>query len=156
MFYMGSWILGELNDPSQNKIGLGNVGWFSFPHVAGGSGPATIIPMNAGQPSSVNPKKLTSSNAQWLKYAMQNYGDVAMKLKGQVTGFKVHKLPRNLSSATKLVVSTIATAKNPVLWFEALMSAKATTISQQDATPLVTGQMSAQQFMSAVQQAING
>lgn len=156
MFYMGSWILGELNDPNQNKIGLGNVGWFPFPRVAGGKGPAVIIPMNAGQPSSVNPKKLTASNEAWLKYAMHNYGDVAMRLKGQVTGFKVHTLPRNLSSATTLVVNTIATAKNPVLWFEALMSAKATTISQQDATPLVTGQMSAQDFMAAVQKAISG
>jgi raffinose/stachyose/melibiose transport system substrate-binding protein len=36
------------------------------------------------------------------------------------------------------------------------MSAKATTVSQQDAAPLVTGQMSAQAFMSAVQQAIAG
>jgi raffinose/stachyose/melibiose transport system substrate-binding protein len=156
MFYMGSWILGELNDPKQNEIGLANVGFFPFPKVAGGKGPAVIIPMNAGQPSSVNPKKLDAANEKWLKYAMQHYGDVAMRLKGQVTGFKVHALPRNLSSATTMVVNTLATAKNPVLWFEALMSAKATTVSQQDATPLVTGQMSPQDFMAAVQQAISG
>lgn len=156
MFYMGSWILGELNDPKQDAIGLANVGWFPFPRVSGGKGPAVIIPMNAGQPSSVNPKQLNPANQAWLKYAMQHYGDVAMALKGQVTGFKVHHMPSNLSSATKLVVNTIATAKSPVLWFEALMSAKATTVSQQDATPLVTGQMSAEQFMAAVQQAISG
>jgi raffinose/stachyose/melibiose transport system substrate-binding protein len=156
MFYMGSWILGELNDPKQDAIGLENVGYFPFPAVAGGKGPATIIPMNAGQPSSVNPRKLDAGNTAWLKYAMQHYGDVAMTLKGQVTGFKVHKYPANLSPATKLVVSTLATAKNPVLWFEALFSAKATTVSQQDATPLVTGQMSAQTFMANVQAAIKG
>jgi raffinose/stachyose/melibiose transport system substrate-binding protein len=156
MFYMGSWILGELNDPKQNQIGLSDVGFFPFPSVAGGKGPATIVPMNAGQTTSISPKKLTAANEQWLKYYAQHYGDMAMSLKGQISGFKVHNTPRNLSSATKLVVAQLAAAKNPVLWFEALFSAKATTLSQQDAAPLVTGQMSAEQFMSAVQQAING
>jgi len=156
MFYMGSWILGELNDPAKNQIGLSNVGFFSFPGVAGGKGPSPLIPMNAGQPTTINPKKLTPANEQWLKYFAQHYGDVAMRLKGQVTGFKVHKAPRNLSSATQIVVKQVAAAKNPVLWFEALFSAKATTTSQQNAAPLVTGQMSPQEFMSSVQQAING
>jgi raffinose/stachyose/melibiose transport system substrate-binding protein len=155
MFYMGSWILGELNDSSKNKIGLSNVGFFPFPKATGGKGPATLIPMNAGQPTSINPKKLNPANEQWLKYVAQNYGDVAMKQKGQITGFKVHKFPKNLSPATKMVVKQLATAKSPVLWFEALFSAKATTVSQQNAAPLVTGQMSAKDFMNTVQQAIS-
>ena len=156
MFYMGSWILGELNDPAKNKIGLANVGFFPFPRVVGGSGPARLIPMNAGQPTSINPKKLTPANEQWLKYMARNYGDIAMRQKGQVTGFKVHNPPRNLSSATKLVVTQLAAAKDPVLWFEALFSAKATTVSQRNAAPLATGQMSAREFMSSVQDAISG
>jgi raffinose/stachyose/melibiose transport system substrate-binding protein len=156
MFYMGSWILGELNDPAKDKIGLANVGFFPFPKVVGGKGPSKLIPMNAGQPTSINPKKLTPGNEAWLKYVARHYGDEAMRQKGQVTGFKVHNVPRNLSSATQLVVKQLAAAKNPVLWFEALFSAKATTVSQQDAAPLVTGQMSAKDFMSAVQKAISG
>jgi raffinose/stachyose/melibiose transport system substrate-binding protein len=156
MFYMGSWILGELNDPKQNEIGLADVGFFPFPKVTGGKGPATIVPMNAGQTSSVSPKQLNPGNEAWLKYYAQHYGDLAMKMKGQISGFKVHNPPRNLSSATTLVVKQLAAAKNPVLWFEALFSAKATTVSQQDAAPLVTGQMSPQAFMAAVQQAISG
>ena len=156
MFYMGSWILGELNNPKLDQIGLTNVGFFPFPKVAGGAGPSTIIPMNAGQPTSVNPKQLTPGAEGWLKYLAQNYGDQAMKLEGAVTGFKVHHMPAKISSATALVSHTLATAKNPVLWFEALFSAKATTVSQQDATPLVTGQMTAQAFMAAVQKAISG
>lgn len=152
MFYMGSWILGELNDPKKDLIGLNNVGFFPFPGLNGKG----LIPMNAGQPTSINPKKLTPGNEAWLKYIANNYGNEAMRQKGQVTGFKVTKFPKNLSAATKMVVQQLAAAKNPVLWFEALMSAKATTVSQQDASQLVTGQMSAQQFMSAVQQAISG
>jgi raffinose/stachyose/melibiose transport system substrate-binding protein len=156
MFYMGSWVLSDLNDPSKDKIGLKNVGFFPFPRVVGGHGPAILIPMNAGQPTSINPKDLTPGNEAWLKYVAKNYGDVALREKGQVTGFKVHHPPANLSTATKMVITQLATARNPVLWFEALFSAKATTVSQQDAAPLVTGQMSAQQFMSAVQKAISG
>jgi raffinose/stachyose/melibiose transport system substrate-binding protein len=155
MFYMGSWVLSDLNDPSKDQIGLSNIGFFPFPQVVGGKGPATLIPMNAGQPTSINPKKLTPANARWLKYMAQHYGDIAMKNKGQVTGFKVHHMPKNLSPATTMVIKQLATAKNPVLWFEALFSAKATTISQQDAAPLVTGQMTPQQFMAAVQAAID-
>jgi raffinose/stachyose/melibiose transport system substrate-binding protein len=156
MFYMGSWILGELNDPSKNQIGLANVGFFPFPRVVGGKGPTPLIPMNAGQPTSLNPKKLTPATEQWLKYIAKNYGDLAMRSKGQITGFKVHKTPRTLSSATKTVIKQVAAAKNPALWFEALFSAKATTVSQQNAALLVTGQMSARDFMTAVQRAIDG
>ena len=156
MFYMGSWILAELNDPKQNQIGLADVGFFPFPKVAGGKGPATLVPMNAGQTTSISPKKLNAGNEGWLKYYAQHYGDLAMKLKGQISGFKVHNTPKNLSSATNLVIKQLAAAKDPVLWFEALFSAKATTVAQQDAAPLATGQMSAQQFMAAVQQAISG
>jgi raffinose/stachyose/melibiose transport system substrate-binding protein len=40
-----------------------------------------------------------------------------------------------------------------VLWFEAQFSTQATTVSQQDAAPLVNGSMSPSAFMSAVQAA---
>jgi raffinose/stachyose/melibiose transport system substrate-binding protein len=40
-----------------------------------------------------------------------------------------------------------------VLWFEALFSAKQTTVSQQNAAQLATGAMSPEAFMQAVQSA---
>jgi raffinose/stachyose/melibiose transport system substrate-binding protein len=40
------------------------------------------------------------------------------------------------------------------LWFEALFSTHATTVSQQDAAPLINGSMSPSGFMSAVQAAL--
>jgi raffinose/stachyose/melibiose transport system substrate-binding protein len=54
--------------------------------------------------------------------------------------------------ATK-VQSTVASSSQSVLWFEAQLSTKATTVSQQDAAPLVSGGMSAADFMAAVQAA---
>ncbi|HEU5375759.1 MAG TPA: hypothetical protein VFV38_09990, partial [Ktedonobacteraceae bacterium] len=65
----------------------------------------------------------------------------------------VHNPPANLDPLTTLVINQIKQVSQPVLWFEALFSAKATTVSQQDAAPLVTGAMTAQDFMAAVQQA---
>ena len=43
-----------------------------------------------------------------------------------------------------------------VLWFEALFNTKATNDSQTDAAPLVTGAMSAQQFMQTIQNDLDG
>ena len=153
MFYMGSWELRDFTDPTVNKIGADNIGFFPFPNVAGGAGNSGQTPMNAGQPTSVNKKKYNSSVGDWLAYMAKNYGDVALAKEGAVTGFVVHNPPANLGPLTTLVVNQIKQVSQPVLWFEALFSAKATTVSQQDATPLVTGAMSAQDFMAAVQQA---
>ena len=153
MIYMGSWELASFNNPSLTTIGASNVGYFPFPNVVGGVGSSDQIPMNAGQPTSVNKAKYNATFGQWLAYMAQNYGDVAIK-QGAVTGFVVHQKPASLPALTTLVVDQIAGVKQPVLWFEALFSTKATNISQQDAAPLVTGAMSPANFMAAVQQAL--
>lgn len=157
MFYMGSWATSDYDNPSLDKIGVSDIGFFPFPHVPGGKGPNPLVPANAGQTTSVNAKLLTPANAKWLAYVAKNYGTVALGKvgAGTITGFSA-KAPANLSAPDKLVLSTLKTLKSPVLWFEALMSANATTVSQHDAAPLVTGQMSPMQFMTNVQNAIGG
>ncbi len=155
MFYMGSFAIPDFLNKANNKIGLSNIGFFPFPSVPGGSGPSPLIAEEAGQPTSVNAKQMSGADGQWLKFVAQNYGDEALALKGQVSGFAVHNPPKSLPPQTQLTLHLIKTTKSPVLWFEALFGAKATTISQKDAAPLVTGQMSPQQFMSNVQAAIS-
>ncbi len=124
-----------------------------FPNVTGGTGNSTQTPMNAGQPTSVNKKKYNATIGQWLAYVAKNYGDVALQKEGAVTGFVVHNPPANLDPLTTLVINQIKQVSQPVLWFEALFSTKATNISQQDAALLVTNAISPQGFMGAVQQA---
>ena len=157
MFYMGSWATADFDNPADDQIGVSKIGFFPFPHVPGGKGPNPLIPANAGQTTSVNAKDLTPATAGWLKYVIETYGSYALLSVGQgtISGFKVAQYPANLSAPDKLVLSTLKTLKHPVLWFEALFSAQATTTSQQDAAPLVTGQMSPIQFMTAVQDAVN-
>lgn len=154
ILYMGSWALADFNNPSETTIGSSNIGFFPFPTVSGGTGTADQTPMNAGQTTSVNQKKYTPAVGQWLAYMAQQYGDVALQKEGAVTGFTVHNKPANLPALTTLVIDEIAKVTQPVLWFEALFSTKATTLSQQNASPLVTGAMSPANFMTAIQQAL--
>lgn len=154
MLYMGSWALADFNNPSETTINANTIGYFPFPNVVGGTGNSNQTPMNAGQPTSVNKAKYTDPFGQWLAYMVQNYGDVALAKQGAVTGFVVHNKPANLPALTSLVIDQIAKVTQPVLWFEALFSTKATNASQQDAAPLVTGAMSSTSFMASVQQAL--
>ncbi len=153
MLYMGSWELRDFNNPSRNKIGADNIGFFPFPNVVGGMGSSTQTPMNAGQPTSVNKQKYNATIGQWLAFMAKNYGDVALQKEGAVTGFVVHNPPANLDMLTSLVENQIKQVSQPVLWFEAQFSTKATNISQQDAALLATGATSPSNFMAAVQQA---
>ncbi len=153
MLYMGSWELRDFNNPSRNKIGANNIGFFPFPNVVGGMGSSTQTPMNAGQPTSVNKQKYNATIGQWLAFMAKNYGDVALQKEGAVTGFVVHNPPANLDMLTSLVENQIKQVSQPVLWFEAQFSTKATNISQQDAALLATGATSPSNFMAAVQQA---
>jgi raffinose/stachyose/melibiose transport system substrate-binding protein len=153
MFYMGSWELRDYNNPSVNKIGANNIGFFPFPNVTGGVGNAQQTPMNAGQPSSVNKAKYNADVGKWLAYVAQNYGDVALQKEGAVTGFVIHNQPANLDPLTALVIAQIKQVTQPVLWFEALFSTKATNIAWQNVTLLVTNAMSPSNYMASVQQA---
>ena len=156
MYYMGSWALRDLNNPSETKAigGSDNIGFFPFPTVVGGVGTLDQTPANAGVTTTVNKQKYNAAVGQWLAYVAKNYGDLAMQKEGAVTGFKLHNKPANLPVLTSLVLDQISKVSEPVLWFEAAFSTKATNLSQQDSSLLVTGAMSPNDFMAAVQQAL--
>ena len=151
MFYMGSWAVADFLNPSSNKIGVNNVGFFPFPNVSGGQGNSTQTPMNCGQTTSINKAKYNTVVGQWLANMAKSYGDVSLQKEGVVSGFVVHTPPANLDPLTTMVLTQIKQAQQPVLWFEAFFTAKATTLSQQDVSPLVTGSLSPADFMTSVQ-----
>jgi raffinose/stachyose/melibiose transport system substrate-binding protein len=159
MFYMGSWAIGDYNDATRNKIGgPDNIGFFPFPTVAGGSGSVDQMPMNAGDPIMVSAKKYHDEPAlaEWLKFLAQNYGNTAISLKGAISGFPASTLPSNLPSTTTLVTTQMQAAKQPLGWFESLMSAKAQSVAQTNAAGLVNGSVAPAKFMSLVQDALSG
>ncbi len=151
MFYMGSWALGDFNDKTKNKIGADNVGFMPFPTVAGGKGSADQIPANVGLPVAVSAKSYDAKVGDWLSCITKNYGAASLKDQGTVSGFKPNGDTGTLPPLTQTVQDTISKTTTSTLWFEALFNTKATETSQTNAAPLVTGSLSAKDFMQKVQ-----
>ncbi|MCF4121365.1 extracellular solute-binding protein [Antribacter sp. KLBMP9083] len=151
MFYMGSWALGAFNDPAQNQIGAENIGFFPLPEVAGGAGSADQVPANVGLPIAVSAEAYTDETGAWLSCIAENYGATSLGDQGTISGFTVGDEAVEVPALTQSVQDTIAATTETTLWFEALFGAKATTTSQQNAAPLVSGSISAEDFMAMVQ-----
>ncbi|MCX5528755.1 extracellular solute-binding protein [Streptomyces bobili] len=151
MYYMGSWALGDFNDPAKNKIGADNVGFMPFPTVAGGKGSADQIPANVGLPVAVSAKSYDAKVGDWLSCITKNYGAASLKDQGTVSGFKPSGDTGTLPPLTQTVQDTITRTTTSTLWFEALFTTKATETSQTNAASLVTGNISAKDFMQKIQ-----
>jgi raffinose/stachyose/melibiose transport system substrate-binding protein len=151
MFYMGSWVLSDFGDTERNQIGLENIGFMPFPDVEGGEGDSSQIAANVGLPATFNAKAYDAKVGDWLGCIAENYGSEALSTQGRVSGFKVNTPVDDVPVLTKEVQDRIATTETAVLWFEALFSTKATTTSQTNAAQLVTGDITAEEFMELVQ-----
>jgi raffinose/stachyose/melibiose transport system substrate-binding protein len=155
MYYMGSWALRDFNNAATNKIGADNVGFIPFPTVAGGAGNATQTPMNAGLTTVLSKKNYNAEVGEWLKYIVQHYGDRALTDLGSISGVKAANPPASLNPLTKQVQAQIDATKEPVLWFEALFPTKTTDLAYKNATRLISGDMSGQDYMAALQKSID-
>ncbi|MEU5489876.1 extracellular solute-binding protein [Streptomyces sp. NPDC020196] len=151
MFYMGSWALANVSDAKQNKVGAENVGFMPFPAVAGGKGSIDQYPSNVGLGITLAAKSFDKKTGAWASCIAENYGSTALKDHGSISGFKVNAEVKDANEVTTQVRETISTSKQNVLWFEALFSTKATTVSQTNAAGLVAGSLKPEQFMQTVQ-----
>ncbi|WP_235830827.1 ABC transporter substrate-binding protein [Arthrobacter cheniae] len=153
MLYMGSWVLANFNDEAANQIGAENIGFMPFPKVDGGAGIDNQYAANVGLPMAISEKAYNDQTGEWLSCITENYGSVGLAEKGAISGFKVNE-EVDVDPLTQTVQDTIADTSESVLWFEALFGTQATTASQTNAAPLVTGSMSPEQFMDTVQSAL--
>ncbi|WP_105566168.1 ABC transporter substrate-binding protein [Microbacterium halophytorum] len=151
MFYMGSWFLSGLNDPEMNQIGTENVGFMPFPAVEGGAGDRTQLAANVGLPLTMNANLVNDDTTPWLECIVENYGATALAQENRVSGFALNDEVEDIPELTAMVQDQVANTETTVLWFEALLSAEATTTAQRNAAPLVTGSISAEEFMQKVQ-----
>ncbi len=152
-FYMGSWALANFNDAEQNQIGADNVGFAPFPAVEGGAGSIDEVPANVGIPVMFSAKGADDDTKAWITCIVENYGDAVLEGSGVVSGFALSDPPSDLPSTTQLVQDTIQNAPSSVLWFEALFSSKATSVSQTNGGALANGSISGADFMKLVQAA---
>ncbi|MFJ9173748.1 ABC transporter substrate-binding protein [Streptomyces sp. NPDC102360] len=155
MFYMGSWALTNIADPKQNQVGADNIGFMPFPAVAGGKGSVDQYPSNVGLAMTLGKKSYDSKVGDWVSCIAKNYGSTALKDQGSISGFKTSTPVKDPNEVTSKIRETVSASKQNVLWFEALFSTKATTVSQTNAASLVNGSMSAKQFMQTVQDALS-
>ncbi|WP_394552051.1 ABC transporter substrate-binding protein [Agromyces sp. MMS24-JH15] len=151
MFYMGSWVLANFNDPAQNQIGVENIGFIPFPEVEGGAGSSDQLAANVGVPLALSKASYSDDVASWLGCFAENFGSNSLENQGVITGFKVSTPVEDLPPLTQTVQEQIDATTQSVLWFEALFNAKAATTSQTNASQLVTGAISPEDFMETVQ-----
>ncbi|AWB87346.1 ABC transporter substrate-binding protein [Mycetocola zhujimingii] len=151
MYYMGSWTLSDFADAERNQIGEENIGFMPFPSVEGGEGDSSQLAANVGLPATFNAKSYDENVGSWLSCISENYGSTALADKQRVSGFKLNTPVEDVPPLTAEVQERISATDETVLWFEALFSTKATTTSQTNAAQLVTGDISAEEFMSLVQ-----
>lgn len=152
-FYMGSWALANFSDEEQNQIGgPDNIGFAPFPAVDGGAGSIDQVPANVGIPVMFS-AGADDAKKNWIKCIAENYGDTVLNDSGVVSGFVIDNPPADLPSTTVAVQDAIAAAPSSVLWFEALFTSEATSVSQTNGGGLVSGAVSGQQFMELVQAA---
>ncbi|MEU1492359.1 extracellular solute-binding protein [Streptomyces sp. NPDC005776] len=154
MFYMGSWALTNISDAKQNKVGAENVGFMPFPAVPGGKGKIDQYPSNVGLGVTLAKKSFDDKTGDWTACIAKNYGATVLKGQGAISGFKVNEEFEDANKVTADVRETIEASTQNVLWFEALFSTKATTVSQTNAASLVSGSMSPEKFMQTVQDAL--
>lgn len=153
MIYMGTWLLGNINDPEQNLLdgGAEAVGFMPYPAVEGGAGSIDQYPANVGLPATFSSDAFGPKTADWLKCIAENFGSTAMSDFGTITGFKLNTPVDDVPQLTQDIQDRIANGGESVLWMEALFNAKAGQDSSGNVPLLVTGKMSAEEFMSILQ-----
>lgn len=153
MMYMGTWLLGNINDPEQNQLpgGAEGVGFMPYPAVEGGAGSIDQYPANVGLPATFASASFGPDTAEWLKCITENFGSTAMADYGTITGFKQNTPVDGVPQITQDIQERIASGGESVLWMEALFNAKAGQDSSGNVPLLVTGEMTAEEFMSILQ-----
>jgi raffinose/stachyose/melibiose transport system substrate-binding protein len=154
MTYNGSWMLSNINDAKQNTIGVDTVGFMPFPTVSGGKGTAGQWAANAGTAMAWSSKSFGPKSAAWLTCIAKNYGKLAADA-GQISGLKANGSVTTTSAATKTIQDTVGSAKESVLWFEALMDSKSNALASTNVALLVSGQLSPADYMAKLQASLD-
>ncbi|GGO65186.1 ABC transporter substrate-binding protein [Microbacterium nanhaiense] len=154
MKYDGSWLLSNINDPSQNEIGEENIGFMPFPAVDGGAGSIDQWAANAGAAMAANAKTMGPKTEAWFGCIAENYGKQALETSGIVSGFQVNGEVADVAPVTKMVQEKVADIDETVLWFEALFDAKTGSLASTNGSLLVSGDMSPEDYMAALQASV--
>lgn len=153
IFYNGSWFTSNLNDTTANQAGEDGIGFFNIPVVDASVSPADSYSMNCGNILCLSKDKTDEATKWFVKYFVEHIGDVAMEKQGSVKGYTYSVEPADMSGYTKLVLDEIDKAKSAFTWYEATMNSEVSDAAQQNVQTLLSGEMSAQDYMQSIQDA---
>lgn len=151
IFYNGSWFTQNLTDESQNPAGKDGIGFFNIPIEDESISTATSYSMNCGNILALDNDKYDEATGWFLKYFMENMGNVAMEEMGTVKGYTYDMAAEDMDPYTTLVLDEIAKSTEGFAWWEAKMPSEVSLTAQENVQPLLNGEMTGEEYMQSVQ-----
>lgn len=153
IFYNGSWFTSNLTDTAANAAGEDGIGFFNVPVVDASISDENAYSMNCGNILCVGKEKYDEATGWFIKYFVEHIGDVAMELQGSVKGYTYTATNADMAGYTQLVLDEIDKAQTAFTWFEATMGSEVSTVAQENVQTLLTGDMTAEEYMQSIQDA---
>lgn len=151
MFYNGSWFTSNLTDETQNTAGKDGIGFFNIPVADEAISTATSYSMNCGNILASSKDKYDEGMAWFMKYFIENCGDVAMEEIGSVKGYNYSASVDEMDDYTKLVLAEIDKATEGFAWWEAKMVSEVSQTAQTNVQSLLNNEMTGEEYMQAIQ-----
>ena len=151
IFYNGSWFTQNLTDDSQNSAGEDGIGFFNIPVADESISSATSYSMNCGNILALDNDKYDEATGWFLKYFMENVGNVAMEEQGTVKGYTYDVAADDMDNYTKLVLDEIDKSTEGFAWWEAKMPSEISKTAQENVQPLLNGEMTGEEYMQSIQ-----
>ena len=151
IFYNGSWFTQNLTDDAQNPAGEDGIGFFNIPVADESISSATSYSMNCGNILALDNDKYDEATGWFLKYFMENIGNVAMEDQGTVKGYTYDVAADDMDNYTKLVLDEIDKSTEGFAWWEAKMPSEISKTAQENVQPLLNGEMTGEEYMQSIQ-----
>ena len=153
IFYNGSWFTSNLNDTTQNPAGEDGIGFFNVPVADPAISDANSYSMNCGNILCFSEKSFDDATGWFMKYFVENMGDLAMEVQGSVKGYNYTASADDVSGYTQLVLDTIDSAQSAFTWYEATMGNEVQNAAKDGIQTLLTGELTAEDYMKSIQEA---
>lgn len=151
IFYNGSWFTMNLNDETENKAGQDGIGFFNVPVADEKISSASDYSMNCGNVLCASSDKYDEATGWFIKYFVENMGDIAMEKQGSVKGYAYTAESTDTSVYTQMVLDELDKATGAFTWFEATMDAETSSVAQEQVQSLLTGDVTAEEYMQTIQ-----
>ena len=151
IFYNGSWFTSNLTDETHNTAGPDGIGFFNIPVEDEAISSSTSYSMYCGTILAASKDKYDEGFAWFIKYFIENAGNVAMEEMGSVKGYNYTTAVEDMDGYTQLVLGEIDKATDGFAWWEAKMSSEVSAMAQQSVQTLLNNEMTGEEYMQAIQ-----